>query len=261
MPQHARRSRSARRVSPRKARRSATSLPLPAPLVFVTLRKLKFPQTNNGSSTGLALARIGLRHVLLFLTQKPGSEPIFFMNPNSGAVLRSIDPQYNSTIGSLEWVRNSIRVANVSDPESGWINTIHPSTGGQIGAIQVPAGRGEGMAYDGAHLYYSTISRIHEIHPTTGHVYRSFASPGGPCYALAYGNGRLFSGNRNSSVITIFDRQTLAIRGYVTVSGIGPTRVDGLAYHRAKKELFVADQSLNTIFVGRVRPGLPHPPV
>ena len=84
---------------------SATPLP---PIGFVLLRKLPFPQPNNGSSTGLSYAKKLLvdlvwRRVVIFLTQQPFSEKIYYLNPINGAVFGSIDPVANDTIGSLEW--------------------------------------------------------------------------------------------------------------------------------------------------------------
>ncbi len=226
------------------------------PIDFQLLRKFPFPQKNNGSSTGLSFARrrIGFRYrlsVLLFLTQQPFSEKIYYLNPRTGAVMGSIDPVANDTIGSLEWDGTNIRVANVTTG-SGSINTIDPITGAQIGSIPVPAGRGEGMAYDGTYLYYSTITRIYVISPVTGAVVRSFPPPGETCRALAYGRGYLFSGNSTAGVITVFDRNTLAIRGRITAPGSGDAKVEGLAFNPSTNELFIANQSENIIYVGRV---------
>jgi hypothetical protein len=230
--------------------------PLP-PIHYQLLRKLTFPQKNNGSSTGLAYARflrIGSirRPALLFLTQQPFSEHIYYMNPANGAVMGKIDPTANDTIGSIEWDGGKIRVANVTTG-SGSINTIDPSTGGQVGSIAVPPGRGEGLAYDGTYIYYSTITRIHVINPTTGAVVRSFPPPGGSCRSLAYGKGYLFSGNSSTGIITVFDRTTLAIRGTIAaVSGGGTAKAEGLAFNPATNELFIANQGENMIYVGQI---------
>ena len=129
----------------------ALSATPPPPIRFKVVRKLKFPQRNSGSSSGLSYARsvrigLSLRPALLFLTQQPFSERIYFLNPNTGAVLKSIDPVANDTIGSLEWVASAIRVANVTTG-AGSINTINPLTGAQTGSIVAPAGRGEGLAF------------------------------------------------------------------------------------------------------------------
>lgn len=232
---------------------SATPLP---PIGFQVLRKLKFPQQNNGSSTGLAFARRlrvapRLRPVLLFLTQQPFSENIYFLNPTTGDVLGQIDPINNETIGSLEWDGTNIRAANVTIG-AGAINTINPSTGAQISSIPVPEGRGEGLAYDGTHLYYSTITRIYVINPVNGAVVRSFPPPGGDCRALAYGKGYLFSGNSSTGVITVFDVNTLAIRDTIPAPGIGTEKVEGLAFNPSNNELFIANQSENIIYVAKI---------
>ena len=145
---------------------------------------------------------------MIFLTQQPFSEKIYYLNPINGTVFGSIDPVANDTIGSLEWDGVNIRVANVTTG-SGSINTINPTTGAQIGTIPAPVGRGEGLGYDGVRLYYSTINRIYVMNPATGAVLSSFIPPGGDCRSLAYGNGFLFSGN-SAGKITVFDRTTLA---------------------------------------------------
>jgi subtilisin family serine protease len=227
----------------------------PRPIVFELLRKYPFPQKNEGSSTGLSFARrrIGmiLRSALLFLTQKPFSERIYYLNPANGTVLGSVDPVDNDTIGSIEWDGTNIRVANVTTG-SGSINTINPVTGAQISSMPVPAGRGEGLAYDGTHLYYSTITRIYVINAATGALLRSFVPPGGKCRALAFDKGFLFSGNSATGVITVFDANTLRVRGTVAAPGRGTARAEGLAIDPTTNELFVANQSENTIYVGRV---------
>jgi DNA-binding beta-propeller fold protein YncE len=188
---------------------------------------------------------------VIFLTQQPSSEKIYYLNPVSGAVLGAIDPANNDTIGSLEWDGTNIRVANVTTG-SGSINTIDPRTGAQIGSIPAPSGRGEGLAYDGSRLYYSTITRIYVVNPSTGAVLRSFPPPGGSCRGLAYGRGCLFSGNSSTGVITVFDRSTLAIRGTITAPGGGTAKAEGLAFNPSTNELFIANQSDNLIYVGRV---------
>ncbi len=237
------------------AYRAISSTPLP-PIVFQLLRRFRFPQTNSGSSSGLSFARLlrigsGFRPVLLFLTQQPFSEKIYYMNPNTGVILGGIDPVANDTIGSLEWDGTNIRVANVTTG-SGSINRINPNTGAQIGSIPAPPGRGEGLAFDGTYLYYSTITRIYVLNPTTGAVVRSFPPPGGDCRALTYGRGYLFSGNSAAGVITVFDRNTLAIRGAIPAPGVGSAQVEGLAFNPSTNELFIANQSENLIYVGRV---------
>ena len=230
----------------------------PPPIRFEILRKFRFPQKNKGSSTGLAVARfLGLPHlpfrrtVLMFLTQQPYSERIYYLHPGTGAVLGSVDPMRNETIGCLEWDRASIRVANVTTG-AGSINTVDPRTGAQTGSLPVPPGRGEGLAYDGRYFYYSTISRIYVINRSTGAVVRSFPPPGGPCRALTYGRGYLFSGNSARGVITVFDARTRVIRGRIRAPGGGTAQVEGLAFNPSTNELFIANQSEDTIYVGRV---------
>ena len=87
-------------------------------------------------------------------------------------------------------------------------------------------GRGEGLAYEGTCLYYSTISRIYVINPATGAVVQSFPPPGGACRALAYGRSYLFSGNLAKGVVTVSDWQTLAIRGSIRAPGGGVAKVE-----------------------------------
>lgn len=235
--------------------KALTNTPLP-PIAFQVVRKFPFPQQNSGSSSGMSYTRriqIGgvFRSALLFLTQQPQSEKIFYLNPATGTVLGGVDPVNNDTVGSLEWDGANIRVANVTTG-SGFVNTINPGTGAQIGSIPAPAGRGEGLAYDGSRLYYSTITRIHVLNPATGAVIHSYPPPGGSCRALAFGQGFLFSGNSAGGVITVFDRTTLAIRGTIPAPGAGTARVEGLAFNPATNELFVANQSENLIYVLRV---------
>jgi subtilisin family serine protease len=234
----------------------AVSATPPPAISFQLLRKMPFPQLNSGSSSGLSFAprlRIGsmYRSAVLFLTQQPFSEKIYYLHPNTGAVLGSVDPVANDTIGSLEWDGTNVRVANVTTG-AGSINTIDPSTGAQLGSIPVPTGRGEGLAYDGTYLYYSTVTRIHVIKPGTGAVVRSFPPPGGDCQALACGHGYIFSGNSSAGVITVFDRNTLAVRGSIPAPGGGTAKVEGLAFNPSTNELFIANQSENLIYVGRV---------
>ncbi len=229
----------------------------PPPVGFQVVRNFPFPQNNSGSSSGLAFARLVFifplpRPALLFLTQQPFSEKVFFLNPLTGAVLKTVDPVANDTIGSLEWDGTNIRVANVTTG-AGSINTINPNTGAQIGTIPTPAGRGEGLAYDGTFFYYSTITRIHVIRATAPFpVVRSFPPPGGgTCRALAFGKGLLFCGTAAGTIV-IFDPITLAVRGIVAAPGGGTAKVEGLAFNPITDELFIANQSDNRIYVARV---------
>jgi subtilisin family serine protease len=225
------------------------------PIGVTHLRNFAFPQTNSGSSSGMTFARLrigtSVRSTLMFLTQKPYSERIYFLNPVTGGTLRSIDPVANDTIGSMAWDGTVIWVANVTTG-SGLINAIDPRTGAQVRSIPAPPGRGEGLAFDGRFLYYSTITRIHVIDPATGTVARAFPPPGGDCRALAYGRGYMFSGNSTAGVITVFDCNTLAVRGSIPAPGGGTARVEGLAFNASNHELFVANQSENRIYVLRV---------
>jgi DNA-binding beta-propeller fold protein YncE len=187
----------------------------------------------------------------MFLTQQPYTERIYYLNPTTGAVEGSIDPVNNDTIGSLEWDGRNIRVANVTTG-SGSINTINPMTGAQTGSIAVPPGRGEGLAFDGRLLNYSTITQIHVINPGSGALVRSYPPPGGNCRSLAFGDGYLFSGNSSTGIITVYNPVTLAVRGTIMAPGRGGEKVEGLAYNPATNELFIANQSENTIYVGKV---------
>jgi subtilisin family serine protease len=235
--------------------RALQQTPLP-PIQAQVVRKFPFPQQNNGSSSGLTFARkllVGgvFRPVLMFLTQQPFSERISYLNPTTGAVLGSIDPAANDTIGSLQWDGTHIRVANVTTG-SGSINSIHPVSGAQVSSIPAPAGRGEGLTTDGTFLYYSTISRIWVLKPTDGAVLNSYPPPGGSCRALAFGLGHVFSGNSAAGVITVFNPVTLAVRGTIPAPGGGTAQVDGLAFNPSTNELFVANQSENMIYVVKV---------
>jgi subtilisin family serine protease len=236
--------------------RALQTTPLP-PVGFQLLRHFPFPQNNSGSSSGLAFARLIFifpfpRPALLFLTQQPFSEKVYFLNPTTGAVLKSVDPVANDTIGSLEWDGANIRVANVTTG-AGSINTINPNTGAQVGSIPVPAGRGEGLAYDGTFFYYSTINQIHVIKATAPFtVVRSFPPPGGgTCRGLAFGKGFLFCGTATGTIV-IFNPVTLAIRGIVPAPGGGTAKVEGLAFNSLTDELFIANQSENRIYVAKV---------
>jgi outer membrane protein assembly factor BamB len=214
--------------------------------------KIKFPQKNDGSSTGLAFVRLFLlggvlRPVLMFLTQKPFSERIYYLNPSTGTVLGSVDPAANDTIGSLEWDGKYIQVANVTTG-SGFINAINPQTGAQVGSLAVPAGRGEALTIVGSNYFYSTINRIYVINRTTGAIVSSFIPPGGPCYGLAYGDGLVFSANSATGVITAFDPNTRIVKGTLNAPGGGAQKAQALAYDAAANRLYVANQSENVIY-------------
>jgi DNA-binding beta-propeller fold protein YncE len=233
--------------------RALGATPLP-PIGAVVKRRFKFPQANAGSSSGLAFGRVrvGLfyRTALLFLTQQAGSERVYYLNPLTGAVLGSVDPVANDTIGCLEWDGQNIRCANVT-VGAGSINTIHPMTGAQLGSIPTPPGRGEALAYDRAHqiFFYSTETRIHVLSAASGAVIRSYPPPGGTCRGLTYGRGYVFSGNSTTGRITVYDAATLVVRDTLAAPGGGTNRVEGLAFNASTNELFVANQSENVIYV------------
>jgi hypothetical protein len=228
---------------------------------FEVMGKFKFPQLNAGSSSALTFFikrlpwfwwRPRVQRYLLFLTQKPYSERIYFLNPSTGAVVRSIDPQQNDTIGSMSWDGKSIRVANVTTG-AGSINSINPTTGAQVSSIPAPGGRGEGMTYDGKHIFYSTITQVHMIVPGTGHVVTSFPVPGGgKCRALTTNGGSLiFAGDNSRNEIIVFEKHSQRVVCRFKAPGTGQSRVDGLAYDPLKKILYIANQSENTIYYGK----------
>ena len=230
----------------------------PPRIRYRILHKFKFPQKNAGSSTGLSFVPdfghrfLGRRRTILFLTQQAGTERIFFMDATTGAVLRTVDPQANDTIGSLSWDGSAIRVANVTTG-AGSINRINPWSGAQISSIAAPAGRGEGLVSVGRRrLFYSTITHIHELDATTGVVIRSFPAPGGECRALAYGRRLLFSANSTTGRITVFNPWTMDIRGHLNAPGAGSRQAEGLAFDARRKILFVANQTENRIYCVRL---------
>src|SRR5690606_28025145 len=112
------------------------------------------------------------RPALLFVTQQPGSEKIYFLDPLTGGIMKSIDPPGNDTLGSLAWDGTYIYGANVTTG-AGRINKFSLNTGSALGSIPAPTGRGEGLVSVGSYFYYSTISRIHKIRKSTGQVVRS----------------------------------------------------------------------------------------
>ena len=192
-----------------------------------------------------------VRRNLLFLTQKAGAERIYFLNPSTGAVVRSVQPARNITIGSMAWDGKNIRVANVTTG-AGRINSVDPSTGAQTGSVAVPPGRGEGMAWDGSSLFYSTVSRIHQIDGGAGALIRSFPVPGGgQCRALASDGGNLlFAGDKLANQITVFEKGSLRVLCQFGAPGTGTMRVEGLAYDASTKRLYIANQSENRIYYG-----------
>jgi subtilisin family serine protease len=229
----------------------------PRILPVTLLTSYPFPQQNAGSSTGLTfvakfpLPILGMKPVLLFLTQKAGSEKIYFLNPATGGVIGFVDPVANDTIGSLAWDGAAIRCANVTTG-AGFINRINPITGAQISSIPAPPGRGEGLEYVAGRLYYSTINRIFEIDAATGAVIRSFPAPEGQCRSLAFGLGLLFSANSSAGRIIVFNPTTMSVRGVVPAPGAGANQAEGIGFDAAHRILYVANQSENRIYVLRV---------
>lgn len=227
---------------------------------FKVLGKFKFPQKNAGSSSALTFYYRFIpwpwlpwyfkpRHYLLFLTQKPYSERIYFLNPSTGTVIRAIDPHKNDTIGSMTWDGKTIRVANVTWG-AGFINSINPTSGAQVSSIKAPHGRGEGMTCDGKYIYYSIISRIYQLNSSNGAVIRSFPVPGGGrCRALTSdGRNLLFAGDPFQNEIIVFEKNSLNVVCRFKAPGKGNHRVDGLAYNRWRKTLYIANQSENLIY-------------
>ncbi len=220
------------------------------------VRRFAYPQANAGSSTGLAFAPafrfpwFRSLPAVLFLTQQAGSERVYFLNSFTGSVRYSVDPAANDTIGSLAWHDNQIWAANVTTG-SGSINRIAPFGGNQVGSIPAPAGRGEGLAHDGRQLYYSTQNRIHVLNPATGAVRFSFIAPGGQCRALSIGGGKLFIGDGSTNRIRVLDARTRIEQVVYEAPGGGSRQVEGLAYDARRRELYVANQSENRIYVIR----------
>jgi len=229
----------------------------PRRLPSTVIARFPFPQGNADSSTGLKFVRsfplglLGRRPVLTFLTQQAGSERIYFLNPSTGAVLGSIDPTANDTIGCLAWDGLSILAANVTTG-AGSINRINPATGALVGSIPAPPGRGEGMDVVGARIYYSTIATIFELNRATGAVSRSFPAPEGQSKALCFGRGLLFSGQSATGRILAFNPATLVIHGFVEAPGAGVNQAEGLGFDEVNRILYVANQSENFIYALRV---------
>jgi len=151
----------------------------------------------------------------------------------------------------MTYLKSAMWVANVTTG-SGAINRISTSTGQVLSSITAPAGRGEGLTHDGTNLVYSTMSRIHLLNPNTGAVRRSFASPGGSSRALAADGDRLFVGNSADGKITVWKPRISITEQVIEAPGSGTNQVEGLAYDRTRRELYVANQSENRIYVIRV---------
>lgn len=237
------------RLNAHKALRHTPPWMLPVRLI----RRFPFPYPNAGSSTGLTyverfpMGLLGVRPALLFLTQRAGSERIMFLNPLNGAVMNSVDPVANDTIGSLAWDGAAIRAANVT-VGAGSINRINPATGAQIGSIPAPPGRGEGLEVVGPRIYYSTIATIYELLASTGVVLRSFPAPEGQCRALAAGLGYLFSAQSSSGRIIVFNPVTMVVHGIVNAPGGGANQAEGIAFDSRRRILYIANQSENMIY-------------
>lgn len=235
---------------------------IPVECNFKVKGQFEFPQKNEGSKSVLTfytqsatwswpLPKNGSNSYLLFLAQQLSSEHIYFLNPSTGEVAYSISPERDDTTGSMTWDGSTIRVANLT-VRSGFIDSIDPSTGVQVGSIPAPQGRGEGMAYDGKYIFYSTITHIHQLVPSTGEVVRSFPVPGGEqCRALeSDGSNLLFSGDPFKNEIIVFEKNSLNIICRFEAPGSGMYRVDGLAYNRLDRVLYITNPSENIIYYG-----------
>ena len=93
---------------------------------------------------------------------------------------------------------------------------------------------------------------IHQLNPATGAVVRDFPVPGGGrCRALASdGRNLLFAGDPFQNEVIIFEKNSLRVVCRFKSPGGGNHRVDGLAYDRLKKILYIANQSENLIYYG-----------
>ena len=108
------------------------------------------------------------------------------------------------------------------------------------------------MTYDGKHIYYSTISRIYQLKPSDGTIMRSFPVPGGGrCRALTSdGRDMLFAGDASKNEIVVFEKNSLNVVCRFEAPGAGRYQVDGLAYDRLRRYLYIANQSENVIYYG-----------
>jgi hypothetical protein len=111
------------------------------------------------------------------------------------------------------------------------------------------------MTYDGKYIYYSTISKIYQLKPLNGAIIRSFPVPGGGrCRALSSdGRSLLFAGDPFKNEIIAFEKNSLNVVCRFEAPGAGKYRVDGLAYDRLRKILYIANQSENVIYYGTLR--------
>jgi DNA-binding beta-propeller fold protein YncE len=211
--------------------------------IWSVVTSYPYPQVNNGSSSALAYDGSNL----LFLTQQPWAEDIYFLQPLTGAVVRQITPAGNLTIGSMTWDGQYIRVSNVTIG-SGTVNSIDPFTGAQVGSIPVPAGAGErieGLAYDGYSLFLTDISEVFEVDPATGALRNSYVT-GYLMFGLEWvGDNILFGAVPDKRQIVAFDKSTGVTIYSFGAPGSGDPQ--GLAFDGTY--LYVADQASNTIYV------------
>jgi outer membrane protein assembly factor BamB len=107
------------------------------------------------------------------------------------------------------------------------------------------------MTHDGKYIFYSTISRIYQVNPSTGTIVRSFPAPGGKCRSLTSDGGNLlFGGDASKNEIIVFEKNSLHVVCRFKAPGRGGSRVEGLAYDRVRKILYIANQSENMIYYG-----------
>lgn len=232
----------------------------PEPEISVQLLKeIPFPQKSAGVSVGLSYVPSfpfrfqGRRDALLFLTQAAGSERIFFLHPDSGEVLGSIDPIGANTISCLAWDGVGIRVAHVT-AGAGSISRINAFNGCPISSIPAPQGRSGGVVVAGSHLFYATTQQIYELSAVSGAQIRSLPVPGGECVGLAYGRGYLFSASARTGQITVFNPWLKSIKGVITLpneSG-NAISISGLCFDEGCRKLYIASQKENKIYVFHV---------
>lgn len=227
----------------------------PEPEISVQLLKaIPFPQKSAGVSVGLSYVPSfpfrfqGRRDALLLLTQAAGSERVFFLHPDAGEVLGSIDPIGANTISCLAWDGAAIRVAHVTDG-AGSISRINAYNGCPISSIPAPQGRSGGIVVVGSHLFYATSHQIHELSAVSGAQIRSFPVPGGECVGLAYGRGYLFCASARTGQITVFNPWLKSIKGVITLPNGAGNTISGLCFDEGRRKLYVANQNESKIYV------------
>lgn len=210
-----------------------------------------FPQPNVGCCSAMAFDGTSL----LFLTQRPDMEDIYFLDPLTGAVQRTLTPGFNETVGSLAWDGGGIWLANVTTGAE-TLHYIDPTSGGEIKTLPNPAVIGgellrvEGMAFDGQNLFLAGTDlagtyAVFEVDPATGTTIDTYVPPS-ELFGLAYGGGNIMYGAAaNDGEIVVFDKRNGHLIERVTAPGSGNTQAIEYDGHR----LFVADQDTNTIFV------------